>query len=129
MAKRKAAVLLSTSCALLFSAISACAPAMEQIYAAPSHETVLSYLEASQTGDAQNLFVENQSSEEIYLLSVSLRDCQNIRNRCETTVMRRLIRPREKFRVMTIQPLNDNARTSVSYATSWEAAVSIPVIP
>lgn len=130
MAKSRGAVHRSAPFLLLLCACAACASAaVERLYVAPSHENILTYFEASPTSNAQILIVENESSEAIYLTGVSLRNCENIRNTCGTTIMRRLIKPREKVRVMTIQALNENDRTNFSIGTSWEAAVSIPIIP
>jgi hypothetical protein len=105
-----------------------CATKGERVFVAPTEHTVTARLEPVNDGRGQHVIVENRSTVDIVVTGVRLSDCENLKNRCELTRMRRTVRPGQRQRVMTI--LQDNATRghNFRYSWSWEAAGSTPVL-
>ncbi len=67
-------------------AVSACATARQQIFRAPSDDTIQSGSEMSYGGDGFNVYVTNGSSVPILVTGLRLYECENIKTRCDETV-------------------------------------------
>jgi hypothetical protein len=102
----------------------ACAPAThhQALYIAPTHKTVTTRLEASNSGRGQHIMVENRSTVEIIVTGVQLRECENIKNQCAVQRLRKSVRPGQQVRVATVEVANPEQRSNFRYSWTWEVA-------
>jgi hypothetical protein len=112
-------VLRGCALAVVVSAATACS-AREVVHVEPSAATVTSRLEATNDGRGQYVVVENRSSVSIFVTSVQLRDCQNIRNPCEVKRMRVEVRPGRSERVLTVLSRSASSPYNFLYSWGWE---------
>ena len=99
-----------------------CASAPQRDYAAATDQTVTTRLEAAYDGRGQHVIVQNRSSEEIIVTSLSLRDCENIKNRCEVTRLRLRVAPNQITRITTVQVADQERASNFRYNWTWEKA-------
>lgn len=122
--------LLCTACAIIVPvAMASCAPNSGSTYLAPTDETVTAYTEATYGADGHNIVVENRSTVEVLVTSLRLRDCENIKNRCDLVRMRELVRPGERHRLTTVHPANPNRASGFAFSWTWEPLGDSPGIP
>lgn len=118
-----------TSSALLGMMVlaSGCAAkATERVYVAPTDQTVTARLEAAMDGRGQYVYVENRSTVPVTVTSLHLRDCENIKNRCEVTRMRLKLAPGQRQQIGTVRPANPDAGHNFRYSFTWEADNAAP---
>jgi hypothetical protein len=99
-----------------------CATATQRAYVAATDRTVTTKLEAAYDGRGQHVVVENRSSQEIVVTSLSLRDCENVKNRCEVTRMRLKVAPNQTTRIATVQVADQERAFNFRYNWTWETA-------
>lgn len=109
--------------------LAGCAANVEQAYLAPSDATVTARLEAAYSGEGQHVIVENRSTVEVVVTSLHLRDCENVKNRCEVVRMRRPVKPGQRERLVTVQPAAPNLGYNFRYSWTWQAAGAPPELP
>jgi hypothetical protein len=112
-------ILRGWAMAVVVVAAAACG-AREVVLVEPSAATVISRLEPTNDGRGQYVVVENRSSVPIFVTSVQLRDCRNIRNPCEVTRMRVEVRPGRSERVLAVQSRSGGSAYNFLYSWSWE---------
>lgn len=95
---------LQPTLALLGAALIGCASAQaERVYTAPTSDPVFTGTEVSYDGRGQHVFVQNSSSVENVATSFTLRNCENVKNRCEVNRIRVSVRPGQETRLATVQ--------------------------
>jgi hypothetical protein len=120
----------ATACWFLLMSLllGGCAAKAERVYLAPSDATVTARLEAAYDGRGQHIVVENRSTVQIVVTSLHLRDCQNIRNRCDVVRMRTPVRPGQRYQLATVRPANLNQAYNFLYSWSWEVSETGPEV-
>ena len=116
---------------LLSAALAGCASTAgaERAFVAPTDETVLSGLEPANSGRGQHIYVQNLSTENIVVTSVFIRDCQNIKNRCESARMKLPVYAGQTRRIVTVQPDSENLAYHFRYSWTWEPVRPAPAAP
>lgn len=111
--------------------LAACASSTERVYVAPSNDTVITSLEASYDGRGQQIYVTNLSSVPIVVTSLHLRECKNIRNRCEVRRMNVLVEPGKRRQIELVEyDRTGTGGSTFRYSWSWEQAegATLPTI-
>ena len=129
MYRRVPALRSRVSYLILFLTIAGCAAKREVVFLAASNQTVTSRLDVSHDGNAQRVLVTNASTVEVTVTSVQLRDCENIKNRCEVVKLRTPIAPGQTREVLVVMPKDRDQRWNFRYSWSWEAANNAPPMP
>lgn len=106
-----------------------CAAKTERTFLAPSQSTINARLESTYSGEGAHVVVLNGSTVGVVVTSVTLTDCENIRNRCETVRLRVPLAPGQRKQVLTVTRADPNKGHSFRYSWSWEAANALPTIP
>jgi len=97
-----------------------CAPAAQRAYVAPTNDTITSVTEERETNPPAHLiFVLNHSTVPITVFSVSLRGCQNIKQRCEPTPVNYKVSPGGRTEVMRVTPASQTQGFTYSFSFSW----------
>ena len=97
-----------------------CAPAAQRAYVAPTNETITSVTEERETNPPAHLiFVLNHSTVPITVFSVSLRGCQNVKQRCEPTPVKYRVPPGGRTEVMRVTPESQVQGFTYSFGFSW----------
>ncbi len=100
----------------------------ERVYVAPTDQTVTARLEAAMDGKGQYVYVENRSTVPVTVTSLHLRDCENIKTRCEVTRMRVKLPPGQRQQIGAVRAANPDAGHNFRYSFTWEAENAAPVI-
>jgi len=85
-------------------------------YIAPSERTVLANAEVSV--DAQEIFVQNNSSAVIVVTSVNVLECKNV-TPCGLVTLRDEVDPGQRRKVLSIRPVISTEAFSYRYRWSW----------
>lgn len=102
--------------------LSACAPAAQVLYVAPTVETIVSGSEVRTDGSrAILIYVENHSTVPIVVLATRLLECDNIKQQCATRPSNIRIRPGQRFTVLRLDPANPTLGLSYRFGYSWRA--------
>lgn len=102
--------------------LSACAPATQRAYIAPSNETVTSDTEVRQDDPPTHVIVvRNHSTVPITVFSVSLRGCDNVKQTCEPKAVNLRIPGGGHAVAMRVQPENPHRGFTYSFGFSWRA--------
>lgn len=109
--------------------LSGCAAKTERTFVAASESTVSARLESTYSGEGAYVVVLNASTVDVVVTSVTLRDCANIKNRCETVRLRVPLAPGQRRQVLTVTRADPNQGHSFRYSFSWEAPDALPAIP
>src|SRR5262245_49375749 len=97
-----------------------CAPAAQHAYIAPTSETILSTTEErDQNPPSHVIFVLNHSTVPITVFSVSLRGCENVKQRCEPTPVKYRVPAGGRAEVMRVTPQSTERGFSYSFGFSW----------
>ncbi|HEY7769763.1 hypothetical protein [Longimicrobium sp.] len=113
----------------LAAVASGCAPKGPPAHIPATGETVRTRLEAGNDGRIQYVVVENRSTVPITVTSVSLRECLNIKSRCEVYRLREPVPPGSTRRVFTVRADNPEGEHRFRYGFSWESEESTPTQP
>ena len=104
----------------------ACAPAAqrERVYVAPTNETVIATLEQSGTSEVpvHVVYVANNSTVPIVVFGVVLRDCENVRQRCESHRTNVRVGPGQRQSVFRVEPRDARQAFGFRYSFSWRVA-------
>lgn len=93
----------------------------QQVYVAPTAETVYSGYEEMQTQPGQVMYVENRSSVTIHVYSVTLRGCENIKQRCEVRPVNIRVGPNGHEVILRIEPEDPQKAFNFSASYAWTA--------
>ncbi|HEY0023160.1 MAG TPA: hypothetical protein VGB24_09620 [Longimicrobium sp.] len=113
----------------LAAVASGCAPKSQPAYIPATSENVRTRLEAGNDGRIQYVVVENRSTVPITVTSVSLRECLNIKSRCEVYRLREAVPPGATRRVFTVRADNPEGEHRFRYGFTWESDQSTPAPP
>ena len=109
----------------LCAAVSACASAggsATTTYIAPTNSTVIARLEGSITSPTgASVVVENNSTVPITVTSVSLHDCQNIKQQCTPQNTNFKIEGGSRRIVSRVEARSSEQSTSVRYSFAWHS--------
>lgn len=108
--------------------VSACASAARQepVFVEANEQTVTTRLEAAYSGRGQHVVVENRSSVPIFVTSLHLQECQNIKNSCEVKRLRIPVDPGQSRQVATVQTKNSEQASNFRYHWTWEVQRGAP---
>jgi len=103
-------------------AVTACASASGHVaYVAPTSETVFSTVEEATANPGQIVFVENRSSVQVNVYSVTLRQCENIRGQCSVRPLNVHVDPGQRVVIARVEPQNPQHAFSFRYSLGWRA--------
>lgn len=111
------------SCALLLSVAPAVdAQSRPKRYTAATDATVLTMIEEGYgSTPVQVIWIQNHSTVPIVVYSVSLRDCENVRQSCSPTRMNLAVSPGARTQLKRVEPRNPEASFSFRYSFGWRA--------
>ena len=113
-------LLLSVSSAL--AAATAGAQARTTRYVAPTDETVTTQVEEGYGSTPSHvIWIRNASSVPIQVYSVTLRDCENVKQDCAPYPLRLVVRPGAREVLRRVQPRNPDAGFGFRYTFGWRA--------
>ena len=93
----------------------------QQVYVAPTSETVYSGYEEMQAHPGQVMYVENRSSVPIQVYSVTLRSCTNIKQTCEVRPVNIRVGPNGHEVILRIEPEDPEKAYDFSASYAWRA--------
>lgn len=105
--------------------LGACGARAEPVFVAPTDATVTSRLEVADEGRGQYIVVHNRSTVEITVTSVTLSQCENVRNQCQTTRLRVQVPPGRERRVAMVRVRSFDRPHGFRYAWTWEGSTSL----
>jgi hypothetical protein len=106
----------------ILALLSACASGGTQhVYVAPTSETVYSGYEEMQSRPGQVMYVENRSSVTIRVYSVTLRNCQNIKQTCEVRPVNIRVGPNGHEVILRVEPQDPEKAYNFSASYAWRA--------
>ncbi|HJU68234.1 MAG TPA: carboxypeptidase-like regulatory domain-containing protein [Gemmatimonadaceae bacterium] len=104
--------------------LAACSAATttQRAYVAPSNETITSDTEVRQENPPTHLiYVENRSTVPVRVFSVTLSNCENIRQPCGPKRANLRIGPGERLVAIRVEPDNPQRAFSYNFNYSWQA--------
>lgn len=104
--------------------LAACSAATtaQRAFVAPSNETITSDTEVRQDNPPTHLiYVENRSTVPVRVFSVTLSNCENIRQPCGPKRANLRIRPGERSLAIRVEPDNHHRAFSYNFNYSWQA--------
>lgn len=106
-------------------AAAACASGAQQVFRAPSNDTIQSGSEMSFGGDGFNVYVTNESSEPIVVTGLRLYECENIKTRCDETVPLKVrVDAGRRLNVYIVRVDNASRASHFQFHYTWERAGS-----
>jgi len=118
---RPLALLLLFSSSFL-AAASAGAQSRTTRYVAPTDETVTTIVEEGYGSSPSHvIWVRNASSVTVQVYSVTLRDCENVKQQCTPTPLRLRVRPGRREVLRRVEPRIRDAGFSFRYSMGWRA--------
>ena len=108
---------------ILAPALAACASGGKtSAYVAPTEQTVVGSIEVSAgTTPANLIWVTNRSTVPIRVYSVTLRSCENVKQRCEPTPLHLRVVPGQRALLQRVEPRDQNGALRFSYSFGWQA--------
>lgn len=103
--------------------LAACSAATTQrAFVAPSNETIIHDTEVRQDNPPTHLiYVQNRSTVPVRVFSVSLSNCENIRQQCGPRRANLRLGPGDRLLAVRIEPDNTQRAFSYYFAFSWQA--------
>lgn len=109
----------STTICLAF-VIAGCASQGQRVYVAPTNNSISTTTEQGLgSTPSQNIYVVNASTEPIIVFGVALRECENIKQRCEPKQTNVRIGGGERRIVLHVEPANLQNAYSYRFGYSW----------
>jgi hypothetical protein len=91
-------------------------------FVAPTDATVITHIEEGfGSTPSQVIWIQNNSTVPIQVYSVTLRNCQNVRQDCSPTPMNLRVRPGSREILKRVEPRNTEAGFSYRYSFGWRA--------
>ena len=110
-------------CALAAVALLGCAPTRQRVYVAPSLDNIIASLEQGRGETPSHLvWVENRSTVPVTVYSVSLRDCENVKQVCEPRPVDVTIAGGQRRVVMRVEARSPNQGFTFRYGFAWRPA-------
>ena len=88
--------------------------------------TIVMETKQSESGEGHVIYVENRSSQDIIVISVSLLECDNIRESCHPMPLKIRINAGDKRIVFRVHPRSDDRGYSYRSSFAWELANDAP---
>ena len=100
--------------------IAGCAPQSQRVYVAPTNNSIFTTTEQGLgSTPSQNIYVVNASTEPIVVFGVALRECENIKQRCEPKQTNVKIGAGDRRIVLRVEPANLENAYSYRFSFSW----------
>src|SRR5712671_3355862 len=88
--------------------------------------TIVMETQQSESGEGQVVYVDNRSSQDIIVTSVSLLECENIRESCHPMPLKIRIAAGDKRIVLRVHPRSDDRGYSYRSSFAWELVHDAP---
>lgn len=109
----------STTICLAF-AIAGCASQGQRVYVAPTNDSITTTTEQGLgSTPSQNIYVVNGSTVPIVVFGIALRECENLKQRCEPRQVNVKIGAGERRIVLRVEPANREIAYSYRFGYSW----------
>ena len=109
----------STTVCLAF-VVAGCASAAQKVYVAPTNDTISTTTEEGRgSAISQNIYVVNASTEPIIVFGIALRECENIKQQCDTHPVNVKINGGDRRIVFRVDPRNKEMAYSYRFNYSW----------
>ena len=92
-------------------------------------QNIVTETKQSETGEGEVIYVDNRSSEDIIVKSISLTACENIRESCHLISLKIRIKGGDKRVVYRIHPRSPDAPYTYTPSISWETPNDNPPQP
>ncbi|MGH7670600.1 MAG: hypothetical protein ACRENQ_14035 [Gemmatimonadaceae bacterium] len=93
----------------------------QQVYVAPTADTIISGYEQIESHPGQVMYVENRSSVPILVYSVALRDCENVKQQCEARPLNLHLDPGSRTVIARIEAADPTKAYNFSSSFAWRA--------
>ncbi len=104
------------------AAVGGCASSGGQrVYVAPTAETITSSFEETASHPGQVLYVENHSSVSVTVYSVTLRDCNNVKEPCEVRPLNLRLDPGNRVVIARVEPADPQKAYDFRSTFAWRA--------
>jgi hypothetical protein len=111
---------MRSTTAFLALVIAGCASQSQLVYVAPSNDTIISTTEEGHGATpSHNIYVVNESTVPIIVFGVALRDCENIKQQCESQPANVKIDGGQRRIVMRVEPKSLERAYSYRFSYSW----------
>lgn len=99
-----------------------CAPAAQRPYVAPTRETIVTTTEEREgTPSAHLIFVQNRSTVAVRVFSVTLTNCENVKQSCAPHPMNLRVGPGERQLAVRVEPSDPEKGFGYNFGFSWHA--------
>jgi len=113
---------LSLVVAVSTTLITACAPAAQHTFVAPTRETIVSTTEEHEADPPTHLiYIENHSTVPVTVFSLALTGCENIKPECGAHPASLRVHPDGRVLAMRIEPRNPTQSFHYAFGFSWHA--------
>jgi hypothetical protein len=93
----------------------------QRVYVAPTAQSVFAGYDEIASHPGQVMWVENRSSVPITIYSVTLRGCENVKQRCEVRPVNIHLGPNSRAELTRIEPENPQKAYNFSSTFAWRA--------
>jgi hypothetical protein len=108
---------------LLFALVLAgCATMQERPPTPADNQSIRAHLEPLRNGEGADIVVSNNATVDVVITSVTLRECENIRNRCEMRPLSVRVPAGQRRQVATVNSSDRSRAHSFRYSWTWEEA-------
>jgi hypothetical protein len=115
---------------LLAFLLAACASQGQQVYVAPTNDSVSTTTEEGLGNTpVHNIYVINASTEPITVFGVALQDCENVKEQCEPHRVDISIGGGQRRAVLHVEPRNTGLAFSYRFSYSWRPSKAAPALP
>jgi hypothetical protein len=115
---RPLAMRLTTIC--LAFVVAGCASKGKLVYVAPSNDTISVTTELGRgSTPSQNIYVVNVSTEPIIVFGIALRQCENVRQQCDTHPVNIKVNGGDRRIVFRVEPRDVEKAYSYRFNYSW----------
>lgn len=115
---------------MMLPAVTACAPATQadRGHIEPTSRTVRAKTVAAYSGRGQQILVENGSTVDIVVTSLHIKECENVRNRCEVVRLNILVPAGQSRPITTVERRDDQRAYNFRYSWTWDRAEDDPPV-
>jgi hypothetical protein len=101
--------------------LAACASgsSRQTVFVAATNETVVLESVIAQDGIRHLIYGTNRSTEPVVITSFQLRDCENVRNRCELTRLNLTLGAGQRTLLATVEPADRERAYEYRYNWGW----------
>ena len=110
----------STTIFLAFVVAGCASPQGKLVYVAPSNDTISVTTELGRgSTPSQNIYVVNVSTEPIIVFGIALRQCENVRQQCDTHPVNIKVNGGDRRIVFRVEPRDVEKAYSYRFNYSW----------